>query len=128
MNFGSILDVFKHLPDYSSFTAIEALLIFLGGGFGGFVATIANEHKKEKIILALPRIEDGNLVLGFLAPIFVGGIMGVVVDRSFMNAAIGAFLVMGAPYIWDVCKNIIVEILSSMLNNLNNQGGNNSNG
>lgn len=66
---------------------MEIILLFLAGAFGSLVKDIVVDGK-----LALPKIVDGDLILGFIGGMIVGAFVGYVVDGGMLTAMMGGFV------------------------------------
>lgn len=60
---------------------MEYLIYFLAGGLGSLMKDIVNDGK-----ITLPKKIDGDLILGFLGGVVVGGVSGIAVDNSPITA------------------------------------------
>lgn len=60
---------------------MEYLIYFLAGGLGSLLKDIVNDGK-----LVLPKKIDGELILGFIGGVVVGGCAGMAVDNSPITA------------------------------------------
>lgn len=65
---------------------MEILLLFLAGAFGSLVKDIVVDGK-----LALPKIIDGDIILGFIGGMVVGAFVGMIVDGDPMTACLGGY-------------------------------------
>ena len=66
---------------------MEIILLFLAGAFGSLVKDLVIDGK-----LTLPKIIDGDLILGFIGGMIVGAFVGYVVDGSMLTAMMGGFV------------------------------------
>jgi hypothetical protein len=65
----------------------EILGLFLFGMLGALVKDIVTDGK-----LSLPKCHDGELMLGCLGGMLVGGFVGYAVDHSFLTAALSGYV------------------------------------
>ena len=60
--------------------------IFLAGACGAFLSDILNDNSLE-----LPKKIDGQLFLGFIGGMLIGGAAGLAIDGSLATAFMGGF-------------------------------------
>ena len=65
----------------------EILGLFLFGMLGALVKDIVSDGK-----LSLPKCENGELMLGCVGGMLVGGFVGYAVDHSFLTAALSGYV------------------------------------
>lgn len=85
------------------------LLLFLAGAVGALVKDIVQDNK-----LTMPKIVNGELVLGFLGALFIGGIAGYLVDGDPVTAALAGYTGMSAIESFIAKKNSTTEITKSV--------------
>jgi len=112
-----LIKIFENLPTYEDVTMGYILSIVLAGAVGGFVGAIVHQMFKGEAFLLLPRKMKHEIKLGILAPVFVGCYVGLLVDRSFINASFSAFIVISSPYWYEFLKYKLKYKLKSWLNN-----------
>ena len=61
-------------------------IFFLAGAGGALIKDIVKDNK-----LCLPKIEDGNILLGFFGGVIIGAGVGYVVDGNPLTAFLGGF-------------------------------------
>jgi hypothetical protein len=66
---------------------IQLLYFFLFGALGGIAKDIFQDGK-----IVLPRIKDGDLYVGFLGGLIIGGVVGMIADSTWLNAFTVAFM------------------------------------
>jgi len=66
---------------------MNIFIYLLAGALGSLVKDVLTDGK-----LKLPRVIDGELLLGFVGGMIVGAFVGVVVDGSFLTAFMGGFV------------------------------------
>ena len=66
---------------------MNILMYLIAGALGSLVKDILADGR-----LRLPKIIDGELLLGFVGSMVVGAFVGVVVDGSFLTALMGGFV------------------------------------
>lgn len=65
---------------------MSILFLFLAGAVGAMVKEIVQDNE-----LALPRIKDGKMALGFLGSIAIGGVAGYLVDGDPVTAGLAGY-------------------------------------
>ena len=65
---------------------IEYTAIFLAGAIGAVTSDILNDN-----CLELPKKMDGQLFLGFIGGMLIGGAAGLAIDGSLTTAFMGGF-------------------------------------
>jgi len=66
---------------------VESIIfLFLAGAAGALVKEVLEDNK-----LVLPKKIDGELALGFLGSLLVGGFVGYAIDGSYLTAAMAGF-------------------------------------
>jgi hypothetical protein len=76
--------------------------LFLAGAVGALIKDILQDNK-----IKLPTLENGELCLGFLGSLVVGGFVGYMVDGSYITAAISGYT--GFSIIKDLMNGKIIE-------------------
>jgi len=62
------------------------LILFIAGAVGALVKEILEDNK-----IVLPKKINGELCLGFLGSVFIGGVVGYLVDNDPVTAALAGF-------------------------------------
>ena len=62
-------------------------LLIIAGAVGALVKDIIEDGK-----ITLPKRVNGDLVLGFIGSIIIGGFIGFIVDKSPIDAAMGGYI------------------------------------
>ena len=65
---------------------MDQFIFFLAGGAGALSKDIFSDNK-----LVMPKMIDGDLLLGFLGGLVIGGFAGIFVDHSLLTAFLGGF-------------------------------------
>jgi len=65
---------------------MNPVIFLLAGACGALVKDVLKDNT-----LRLPKIEDGNILLGFLGGVIVGAFAGLAIDGSPITAFLGGF-------------------------------------
>jgi len=65
---------------------MNPVIFLLAGACGALVKDVLKDNK-----LRLPKIKDGNILLGFLGGIIVGAFAGLAIDGQPLTAFLGGF-------------------------------------
>ena len=80
-------------------------LFFVAGAFGSLIKDIVEDGK-----ISLPKIKDGECILGCVGGMLIGSFVGYVVDHSPLTAALSGYVGVSAirhllPPVSSVSKN-----------------------
>ncbi len=87
------------IPQINLTSPLDFVFIALGGIAGAFVKEIVNDGGLE-----IPYIKDGKIMLGFIGSCIIGSFVGIVIDGSFLTAALAGYT--GSSLI----KNLVLSI------------------
>ena len=65
---------------------IEIVVLLMAGAFGALARDIVKDNK-----LTLPKLQDGDLVLGCLGGMIVGSFVGYAIDGSLVTATLAGY-------------------------------------
>ena len=67
---------------------MERIIGFLvAGAFGALVKDIVQDGK-----ISLPKLKDGDIILGCFGGMIIGAFVGIAVDSSFLTAALSGYV------------------------------------
>lgn len=89
------------------------IILFVAGMLGALVKEIIEDNK-----IVLPKIVNGEMCLGFLGSIFIGGIAGYLVDNDPITAGLGGYAGMSAITSFITKKNGKTEITKGVTEDL----------
>lgn len=104
----------ESIPQIVDMPLSTLLVVAAGGAVGAFVKDIFEDGA-----IVMPYCSGGKVYLGFIGGFIIGAFAGIVVDHSFMTAALGGFV--GSSILKSLVnssspKRTVLEIKSGLSN------------
>ena len=66
---------------------MDYVIYFATGFLGGLIHEVVDDNR-----LKLPKIENGEVMLGFLGSAVIGGVVGIIADNNPINALLAGYV------------------------------------